>query len=120
MNLKNISNLSDDQLVFLYRNPNTVSEIKKAVLKEINYRDIKSQMSLNNNKNVLNKDQKRILITFPFLFKYYRKLFFKQSWSKEKDKEFWKHITIGFAIYTLLFIIVFIIFNITHHFFTNG
>ena len=40
MDLKNISKLSDNQLVELYRNPTTVKEIKTRILSEINERKL--------------------------------------------------------------------------------
>ncbi|WP_346883632.1 hypothetical protein [uncultured Algibacter sp.] len=51
MDLKNVSKLSDEQLIELYRNPAISSEIKDAVLKTIQFRELnelKSQKSKNN------------------------------------------------------------------------
>jgi len=106
MDLNKISILSDEQLVLLYRNPSTEGEIKKALLKEITLRElkeIKSQAS--DNGLEFTQNQKLSLIFLPFLYRYHRKIMFKDSWSPKLDKQFWNYITLGIIIYTILFLI---------------
>jgi len=106
MDLSNISELSDAQLVALYRNPTTVDEIKKAIIKEINLRESNLDYKDDKDSDDLFSDTQKLLLLFtPFLMQRYRKVFFKKGWSRKKEKAFWSFINMGFAIYLIIFLI---------------
>ncbi|MFD0991334.1 hypothetical protein ACFQ1R_14600 [Mariniflexile jejuense] len=114
MDLTKIKNLTDEQLISLFRNPTITEEIKKRVLEEIKLRELKEL------KSVVSKDEiefskKEILklIFLPFSYRLHRKNLFEKSWSVKRDKQFWNYITLGIALYTiLLFIVLFLKNNI--------
>lgn len=109
MDLENISKLTDNQLVELYRNPRTAKEIKDVLLKEITSRELKELESENSKKDIeFTQNQKLNLLFLPFLHRYHRKTMMKNSWTPKRDKEFWSYISYGVILYTIfLFIALF-------------
>lgn len=83
MNLNNISKLSDNQLVELYRNPSTVKEIKKRILKEIELRNLNYKENEITEDNEFSQNQILTLIFTPFLIRSHRKSMFKEKWSSK-------------------------------------
>ncbi len=100
--------LSDEQLVALYRNPATPQEIKEILLKELSLRDqedLKKESSKQNVDTGFTESEKLQLIFLPFLYRKHRKTMFENGWSRKKDKQFWNYITLGIAIYSALLMI---------------
>lgn len=105
MDLSKIKNLTNDQLVSLYRNPSTSNEIKKSLLKELKGREAEDlDTEILNEEDEFTQNQKLQLIFLPFLYRNHRKLMFKNGWSRKRDKQFWNYITLGIAIYSLIFL----------------
>ena len=108
MDLEKISQLSDEQLVGLYRNPKTPKELKKEIIKEINLRDIENLKveHTSNNNSQLTKKEKLLLIFLPFLLNRHIKILNK-NWSHYKNRQFWNFVTVGVLVYILaLFLIL--------------
>ncbi len=106
MNLNKISEFSDQQLIELYRNPQITNEIKRDLLKEIKFRELKELKSDESEKEIeFTESEKLQLLFLPFLYRYHRKVMFKESWSRKRDKQFWHYITIGIGIYISLLLI---------------
>ena len=106
MDLTKIKNLKDEQLISLYRNPTIAEEIKKNILEEIKFRELK-ELKPNSSKSEIEFSKNEILqlLFLPFLFRFHRKNMFENSWSVKRDKQFWNYITIGIVIYTVFLFI---------------
>ena len=113
MDLNNLSKLSDSQLVELYRNPATANEIKKAIITEINLRELNlSQIQEDNKAEGLIDNQKLIILFFSPLLIFVILLFIifhhslLKNWNRKKYKQFWEFTTLGFGIYTIILYIL--------------
>lgn len=104
--MNNIEKLSDDQLISLFRNQNIDTELKKAIIHEIDKRDLE-QLSLNQDEIDL-KEKITILFTSYFLFKRHIE---KSSQlltigNKKAYKQYWRFFIYGIVFYTISLFLV--------------
>ncbi|WP_452223773.1 hypothetical protein [Lacinutrix chionoecetis] len=110
MELKNSSKLSDAQLIELYRNPTTNTEIKKAIANELDARDVKTYFEDNLTTTFTYREKIRLL-AFPFAMGYHRRVMLGKNWTRQRDKTFWHYISMGFAIYLVTILILGLLFR---------
>ena len=116
MDASKISELTDDQLVSLYRNPSINSEIKKLVLNELEHRDNASTINESNHIGLAKKEKRIITLLAPILIAALPLLmichhYILKDWTKQKYKDFWNYLTIGIAIYSVLLLAVLLVLN---------
>lgn len=104
--MNNIEKLSDDQLISLFRNHNIDTELKKAIIHEIDKRDLE-QLSLNQNE-IDSKEKITILFTSYFLFKRHieKSSQLLTKGNKKAYKQYWRFFIYGIVFYTISLFLV--------------
>ena len=104
--MNNIEKLSDDQLISLFRNQNIDNELKKAIIHEIDKRDLE-QLSLNNDE-IGFKEKITILFTSYFLFKRHieKSSQLLSEGNKMAYKQYWRFFIFGILFYTIILFLV--------------
>ena len=104
--MNNIDKLSDDQLINLFKNQNIDSELRKAIIHEIDKRDLE-QLSLNQDEIDL-KEKITILFTSYFLFKKHieKSSQLLSKGNKKAYKHYWRFFIYGILFYTIILFLV--------------
>ncbi|NJM79086.1 MAG: hypothetical protein HC854_04570 [Flavobacterium sp.] len=102
----NLENLSDGQLIKLFKNKNLDKELKSKIIFEIDRRDLEIISSVE--KELSLSEKIKIVLTGCFLYKYHVKTAskFLIIGNKKTYKQYWKYFNLGLFIYIFIFLLV--------------
>jgi hypothetical protein len=104
--MQNLQQLSDDQLIHLFRNDKIDAELKGLIISEIDRRDLK-----NEDKQVIKLDLRtkiEIIFTGYFLYRHHleKSSQLLASGDKKAYKLYWRYFIYGVVFYTALLLVV--------------